>query len=684
MGDYDKSIVTTVPPRTAIGAVLSSFIKQRAEDHDKKRSNLDREGKDIRDIVTKSTKKYEKSPEAKEREKKAEQVLMRGTLTVPKGAEVLKVRNPGLKGVLKSDVTLYAKDPSQGTSTNTEAKKGSKVILHSTPNASISFIEVYEVEKTPEGEDDPMKYKIKAKGFAFGSKVKLGQNFVKTDKPLFEKEPGLDDIKQGSIGDCYLLAGLGSIVSKDPGVIKRAILDNGDGTVTVRLFDNKGDKTKPKFEEKFITFEKSVLESDDGDHAKDSTWVQMLEKAYAIHGASKDKSASYVELNAGGASSDVFEAFLGRAGEQKRIPGSIKSFQNVEGSINNSLPFFEVSEQDVAQIKSGLKKSGVSKEVIGKILAEFNGKTFADENATKFAINNLWSSIKDDESIKGKVTSNDIKGLVSLSKHPDRVKFEAFKESYADLMKGGAVRAEDVEKLMKSSEFKALPAAAQQTFRTESKGKFGGKRGTGEYTDDDEAAWKMVEDGLKNEGCIAMGTKDTVGRSQTKEGKSAGEPVSKGMVGKHAYSVTGIHVPEKGDDLFVPGSTKPVKYVRIRNPWGEGEPPGKKSAGDKHGRTYEIEINPETGEFIKMTASPTHKGEFFLELSDLTKRCDTLYTTPPIVSDEKKLTDQITELTAKTDLDPAALDKIARGILYEEGMEAAMEWVKKEIKAKTG
>ena len=49
--------------------------------------------------------------------------------------------------------------------------------------------------------------------------------------------PKPDDIEQGKSRICYLLAVLSSIVETHPELIKEAIADNGDGTVTIKVYD---------------------------------------------------------------------------------------------------------------------------------------------------------------------------------------------------------------------------------------------------------------------------------------------------------------------------------------------------------------------------------------------------------------------------------------------------------------
>ncbi len=56
------------------------------------------------------------------------------------------------------------------------------------------------------------------------------------EEPLFPRMPDMQDVKQGYVGDCYFLAAVSSIVQDDPQQMRRMMKDNGDNTVTVRLY----------------------------------------------------------------------------------------------------------------------------------------------------------------------------------------------------------------------------------------------------------------------------------------------------------------------------------------------------------------------------------------------------------------------------------------------------------------
>jgi hypothetical protein len=48
------------------------------------------------------------------------------------------------------------------------------------------------------------------------------------------------DVKQGALGDCYLLAALAAVAKTNPALIERMISDNGDGTYNVTIYEDKG------------------------------------------------------------------------------------------------------------------------------------------------------------------------------------------------------------------------------------------------------------------------------------------------------------------------------------------------------------------------------------------------------------------------------------------------------------
>lgn len=54
--------------------------------------------------------------------------------------------------------------------------------------------------------------------------------------PLFSHEPSINDLKQRLVSNCYMVAATAGLVHMDPRILKKCMVDNGDGTVTVRLY----------------------------------------------------------------------------------------------------------------------------------------------------------------------------------------------------------------------------------------------------------------------------------------------------------------------------------------------------------------------------------------------------------------------------------------------------------------
>lgn len=116
-----------------------------------------------------------------------------------------------------------------------------------------------------------------------------GEYEDRTGEPLFPNGvPRPDDVDQGDLGDCWLLAVLAGMAAQNPDAIERMIRENPDGTYTVTFADGRA-----------VTVDADVRDS--GGHG---LWVSIIEKAYA------QREGGYDELN-GGDPSNALKALLG-------------------------------------------------------------------------------------------------------------------------------------------------------------------------------------------------------------------------------------------------------------------------------------------------------------------------------------------------------------------------------------
>jgi hypothetical protein len=132
-------------------------------------------------------------------------------------------------------------------------------------------------------------------------------------------KPSHYDEKQGALGDCYLIAALGSIADSSQMAIRRMFTWNGDGTWTVRFYYNgKAD---------YVTVNRCLPVSNgqlifDGygsnySNANNSLWLPLLEKAYAQWNET-GKTLQYTNTNSylgieGGWMGTVYQQALGYA-----------------------------------------------------------------------------------------------------------------------------------------------------------------------------------------------------------------------------------------------------------------------------------------------------------------------------------------------------------------------------------
>jgi hypothetical protein len=120
-------------------------------------------------------------------------------------------------------------------------------------------------------------------------------------RPLFSKYgPRADDVYQGSIGDCYLLASLGSVANANPQIIRDRIVDLGDGTFAVQ-FTSGGATAYVRVDAELPVSSGQLVYAKLG--RQGSLWVAIVEKAYALF---RSAAGSYASLD-NGFMADVYD-----------------------------------------------------------------------------------------------------------------------------------------------------------------------------------------------------------------------------------------------------------------------------------------------------------------------------------------------------------------------------------------
>ncbi|UJP09898.1 C2 family cysteine protease [Microbacterium sp. KUDC0406] len=137
--------------------------------------------------------------------------------------------------------------------------------------------------------------------------------------------PSPEDVHQGGIGDCYLLATLAGIANVDPDKIMEMITVNGDGSYTVHFAD--GDVT---------------VTADQVSDTDQALWVRIFEGAY-------EQKIGYEDLNDGGWARDVMEDIYGEDADVKDHDGGFwdwltggndvaDSFEDIDEALDDGRP----------------------------------------------------------------------------------------------------------------------------------------------------------------------------------------------------------------------------------------------------------------------------------------------------------------------------------------------------------
>ena len=157
-----------------------------------------------------------------------------------------------------------------------------------------------------------------------------------SNTPLFSHEPIVNDVKQRLVSNCYMLAGVTEVINVSPALLKSCLKDNGDGTVTVRLFDKKDGKYVPVYIKVKKTIPRIGRIGEADPLSAGALWMQMIEKACAFHGRMIDRqlSTGYTSLWYG-LTHDFIGTLLGVKTEEKGFNPSIRAEEFYNEVKNN-------------------------------------------------------------------------------------------------------------------------------------------------------------------------------------------------------------------------------------------------------------------------------------------------------------------------------------------------------------
>ena len=378
--------------------------------------------------------------------------------------------------------------------------------------------------------------------------------------PLFTQELSVDDVQQGNLGDCYLLAAVASIVNTKPSHFLKHMMDNLDGTVTVKLYNDDGLPIN-------IIINKSAVGEK---FAQKVLWVKMLEKAYAAagfkgsRGKTEEGKRSYESIEGG----DAAVAMTHLTGKKTENFGIGNSRKMISGALMDQL----------GVTRTALKKRVLELQEIIKSKEEKKEKVELEQQEFDTTLQRVFSM----EGIIGEMD-----GKLSL-------KFVSVEDITQIINKKG-IDPELVEAIKKvvglTTEHPLLP----------------GTLGSGKYGLDEmklyEQIKKTVDAGQPVTVCTKNTIEDTLNIAEKERGHSAGEAKVNGLVSKHEYSVL-----DYSPKVYAPGNNIMIK---IRNPWGQYErkyiDPQKK----------EVDIDTEGRWQGRGVADNDGKGIFWIDIADM-------------------------------------------------------------------
>jgi hypothetical protein len=192
------------------------------------------------------------------------------------------------------------------------------------------------------------------------AKGKSAFKFKKPDLSLYDKKDGieLEDIKQGQVGDCYLLSAIANLAENDSELIQNMIEEKNN--LYIVTFYQNGIPVKVEVDKKLMILKiekinilgnKEITEEFIGTTPDDDIWVPIIEKAYAKLMAKGEFTHENVQ---GGNAENAMKVLLGNKVKEPKV-----LFLDENGNLSDAptknefktpLVFAETTETALKQI----------------------------------------------------------------------------------------------------------------------------------------------------------------------------------------------------------------------------------------------------------------------------------------------------------------------------------------------
>lgn len=421
-----------------------------------------------------------------------------------------------------------------------------------------------------------------------GQSFELAEYFRMSDEALFPPpgSPCLEDIKQGALPDCFLLASVQSILNHPDGktFIRGMMTENEDHSVTVRLFNPK------TLEPEYVRVPAGKLSDKQGSLSKhEALWVHVLESAYAAMGLKTEKEVD-------SSASSVFN----RGDEIKFALTMLTGLQEQHEKYfirnNNELKFLTI-EQDAIDVIAALQK------------------TIPDDNPGKSQMIQEMYTTNLDEMME-------IPGFYSGNSEAAESDFKAYAAFYARNKQAcdAILENKDLDNIQKIADLLTLAGneceAGDPVFKLftnlynhyvtpdENQAiRLNTKAFSGFYTPEQHETYQMLQNSL-NSGCLVNAWTTILERAVA------------GIREPHAYTVLEVNTRKASTT----DSQTDISYVKLRNPWGhtgrayKQEDTGEFNAfEDQNAGVFEIELTEFCNYFGAVTVSQSANSLFIHE-----------------------------------------------------------------------